>query len=210
MSESTWACVREQRQHLIDFLITLSPDEWNVPSLCRGWRVRDVVAHLTQGQEGVLNAGTFISILRARFNLNLAIEQGARERGDRLSPDELTDRLRAGLASRKTAPGSGATGILVDVFVHSSDITRPFGRPPLPIPVNCLRETLDYVVANRYLGGPRRSAGLTLRATDLDWTHGSGPAVEGTSEALILALTGRKDALRDLSGPGQESLAARI
>lgn len=210
MSEDTWACVREQRQHLVDFLTTLSPDEWNVPSLCRRWRVRDVVAHLSQGQEGVFRVGAAVSILRARFNLNLAIEQGARERGDRLTPDELTDRLRAGIGSRKTAPGARAIGALVDVFVHSSDITRPLGRPPLLIPENCLRETLTFVAANKYLGGPRRSAGLTLRATDLDWTHGSGPAVEGTGEALILALTGRPEALADLGGPGTATFAARI
>ena len=69
----------------------------------------------------------------------------------------------------------------------------------------------DFVIrGNLLLGGKRRATGLTLNATDVDWTHGAGPAVNGPLASIILALTGRNAGLADLSGDGLEILAARI
>src|SRR5256885_14810123 len=38
--------MRDERRDLRRFLPTLTPEQWQTPSLCRGWTVRDVVAHL--------------------------------------------------------------------------------------------------------------------------------------------------------------------
>ena len=52
-----------------------------------------------------------------------------------------------------------------------------------------------------------RTRGLRLVATDIDWSHGGGPEVRGPGEALLMAMAGRGDALKDLSGPGKDELA---
>jgi hypothetical protein len=66
-----------------------------------------------------------------------------------------------------------------------------------------------YAGSNVLIGGKNRVAGLTLRATDTDWSRGSGPVVAGPARALMLATAGRKVALDELSGPGVETLRAR-
>ena len=38
-----------ERTELADLLDTLTPEQWDAPSLCTGWRVRDVTAHLVEG-----------------------------------------------------------------------------------------------------------------------------------------------------------------
>ena len=69
---------------------------------------------------------------------------------------------------------------------------------------------LPLVPGNPRLGAGRRIRGLALRATDVDWTHGSGPEVTGPGEALLMAMTGRPAALDDLEGPGKATLAQRL
>jgi hypothetical protein len=66
-----------------------------------------------------------------------------------------------------------------------------------------------YSGSNVLIGGKRRVEGLTLRATDADWSHGSGPVVEGPAMSLLMATAGRGVALDDLSGEGLATLRAR-
>jgi hypothetical protein len=66
-----------------------------------------------------------------------------------------------------------------------------------------------YSSSNLLIGGKSRIAGLTLKATDTDWSLGSGPLVEGPAMSLLLATTGRRVALDDLTGPGIDTLRSR-
>nr|MDT0522990.1 hypothetical protein [Streptomyces sp. DSM 41633] len=73
-----------------------------------------------------------------------------------------------------------------------------------------LQQILPRVPGNPRLGAGRRIKGLRLRANDIEWAHGSGPEVTGTGEALLLAMTGRRQAAEELSGEGATTLLARI
>jgi len=42
---------RDERADLAAFLATLSPQQWQAPTLCPRWRVRDVVAHVISYHE---------------------------------------------------------------------------------------------------------------------------------------------------------------
>jgi hypothetical protein len=66
-----------------------------------------------------------------------------------------------------------------------------------------------YKGSNVLIGAKKRIDGLMLKATDTDWSHGSGPVVEGPMLSLLLAMTGRRAALADLSGDGVETLRGR-
>ena len=93
--------------------------------------------------------------------------------------------------------------------MHAEDIRRPLGIRHT-YPVDAMRQVTEfYAGSNVLIGGKRRVEGVTLQATDTDWSHGSGPVVEGPALALMLATTGRTAALADLRGPGLETLRSR-
>jgi hypothetical protein len=66
-----------------------------------------------------------------------------------------------------------------------------------------------YKNSNLIVGTKRRIDGLTLRATDTEWTHGSGPEVTGPIITLVMAMTGRKAAADALTGDGVATLRSR-
>ena len=48
--DEVWRAIDAERISLADLLDSLGEREWETPSLCAGWRVRDVAAHLTLAQ----------------------------------------------------------------------------------------------------------------------------------------------------------------
>src|SRR5688572_12426891 len=195
---SAWRIVEEQRLSLADLLAGLPPDQWVHPSLCDGWRVCDVAAHLTLGSRVGPLTGT-VEFVRARGNVNRLIHDTAVRRADAVDQATVVADLRTSAASRRHPPGTSRLDPFADVLVHGQDIARPLGLSR-PIPVEAA-----LVAADRYwsMGFPfharRRLAGLRLAATDADWTAGTGPTVEGPIGALLLVLTGRTASLDELS-----------
>ncbi len=200
--------VTAQRLALIDHLEGFDEGRWDTASLCAGWRVRDVVGHLVSILDlplhrfllGVVKAGGF-----DRF-----ADRVAREYGDR-DPAALTARYRELAPKRFSVPVVGAIAPLVDVFVHTRDIERPLGVPSSLDP-DGLRTVLDFVCGGGKARGfipAKRIAGLRFAATDLDWTIGDGLLVEGTAEALMMAVNDRS-VLADLTGDGAAEFRARM
>jgi uncharacterized protein (TIGR03083 family) len=105
--------------------------------------------------------------------------------------------------------GFGGRVALTDNMIHQQDIRRPLGLPRT-IDARRLRVALDFALTAPTIRGARRTKRLHLFATDLDWSHGGGPEVQGPGEALLMAMAGRGDALKDLSGPGKDELAQRL
>jgi uncharacterized protein (TIGR03083 family) len=130
----------------------------------------------------------------------------AAERGS--SAEETLAHFQDQLTSRGSPPGPTET-MLGEVIVHSEDIRRPLGLSH-EYPPDALTTVANfYKGSNLIIGAKRRITGLTLQATDTDWTHGSGPVVSGPMLALVLAMTGRKPALVDLGGDGVTLLRSR-
>jgi hypothetical protein len=98
---------------------------------------------------------------------------------------------------------------LVDGMIHQQDIRRPLGIQRA-IPPPRLQTVLNYALTAPAVRGARRTRGVRLVATDVDWGHGSGPDVHGPGEALLIAMAARPSALDDLAGPGKATLAQRI
>ncbi len=89
-----------------------------------------------------------------------------------------------------SAPPGPKLSWLGEALVHSADIRRPLGIPHTP-PLDAVTKVTEfYAGSNVLIGGKRRVAGLTLKATDTDWSHGDGPLVEGPAVSLMLATTG--------------------
>jgi uncharacterized protein (TIGR03083 family) len=201
-----WTTIAAERGALADDLADLSPVEWNARSICDGWTVEDVLAHLTSA--ATLTPPTFLLDFAASgFNFPRFADKGiARQKGG--TPAETLAKFRSKQHSTKSPPGPKLTW-LGETIVHADDIRRPLGIHHA-YPTEAVQQVLDfYKNSNTLIGTKNRIAGLTLKATDTDWTHGSGPTVEGPILSLLVASTGRSAALSDLDGDGVATLRER-
>ncbi len=201
--DDVWRSIDSERLSLADLLDDLSPAEWATPSLCAGWLVRDVAAHLTQAQMELRAA--IVPAIRAGGSFNRMIRDSALRVGP-LPDDEYGRRIRAMVGSRRRAPFVSPVEPLLDVLVHGQDIAIPLGRPrpvpPVPAALAAQRVwDLHFLFRAR-----KRLAGLQLRATDGDLVLGEGAPVEGTTGDLLLLITGRTATVHRLSGEGVRRL----
>jgi uncharacterized protein (TIGR03083 family) len=201
-----WTTISTERGALADDLAGLTDDQWNTPSLCPGWTVRDIVAHLSVTAS--LNPATFfLNLAKSGFNFtSFANNQIKKHLGD--NPAATLSEFRS-LQDSKSAPPGPKTSWLGEVVVHSADIRRPLGISHTYTP-GAVRQAADfYKGSNTLIGAKNRIAGLAMRATDEDWSHGQGEPVEGPMLSLLLAMTGRTAACDDLTGPGVQALRSR-
>jgi uncharacterized protein (TIGR03083 family) len=202
-----WPIIHAERQALAADLESLTDKEWETPSLCEGWSVRQVLGHMTQVTENT--AGKFFPrLIASGFSLNAYSEKEVAKQMQG-SPADTLRRFKASATSKKHPPGPIDTW-LGEAIVHCEDIRRPL-KIKHDYPVDALIRLADsYRRSNLVIGGKRRVAGLTLRATDADWSAGSGPEASGPMLALMLMTAGRPSALDELSGPGVATLRSRM
>jgi uncharacterized protein (TIGR03083 family) len=198
---------RAERTDLAAFLEKLTPAEWEARSLCAGWRVRDLVAHV-YSCEGVGAFGMVRRLVAGRLRLDRINELG-RAALATATPDDLVELAQRSIQPRGLTAAFHGRIALVDALIHQQDIRRPLDLPR-EIPADRLRCALDFARTAPPIGARSRIRGLTLTATDVDWATGYGPLVEGTGEALLMAMAGRAAVLPELTGPGATVLGARI
>lgn len=178
-----------ERRELADLLDSLSADQWDAPTLCTGWRVREVVAHLTTPYRyGVPRL--LLDLARARGDVNRMADRCARRDAAVLSPGELTATLRDNAEHPWRPPGAGYAGALSHDVIHGMDVAVPLGVDRR-VPLDRLRLILDATTSRQVAYFGVDLAGVQLRADDLDWTFGSGAPLTGNAQDLLLVLCGR-------------------
>ncbi|BAL87971.1 hypothetical protein AMIS_27510 [Actinoplanes missouriensis 431] len=198
------------RLTIADLLASLDGAGWDAPTLCSGWTVRHLAAHLTQ-HVFVGFGRFFLTALRYRGDTDRTVDHFAR-RLARKPPAQLVALLREHASDRVNPARVGPFGPFAETCVHLRDMARPLGLTA-DVPVEHWRALLDYLAspaAAPALAPAGRLSGLTLTATDTDWTTGHGPEVHGPVEALAMAAAGRSAAIADLRGPGLPVLAGRL
>ena len=207
--DAAWAAVDRERQEIADLLDDLSDEQWSSPSLCAGWRVRDVAAHLALAHMGARQA--LREAVRARGSFDRMVRDTARRHAD-VPTGQIVAEIRAMVGSRRLAPGITHLEPLIDVLVHGQDIALPLQRRrPVPVDAAATAATRTWTAGwpmSRAFRARSRLRGLELVATDTAWSVGSGARVEGPIEALLLLLTGRAAGLERLSGAGVDRLCA--
>lgn len=204
-----WDMVDNERKALADLTDAMTPAQWDTKSLCGAWKVRDVVAHLSEGS--TLGTGkAFLLALKYGFRINTMLEREA-VKGGAEPTDQLKAETRGTIGARQLPPGTKPADFVMEMIVHQQDIRRPIGVARA-YPTDEMLLALDRIsgMGNSLLPGKKRGAGLHLKATDLDWESGEGADVSGPGEAILMAMSGRKEALADLSGPGVDTLRQRI
>jgi uncharacterized protein (TIGR03083 family) len=198
---------RDERADLADFLDTLSPEQWDGPTLCGEWRVHELVAHLVSYDALSPRdmAGRFV---KGRFTLNGANDIGVAEFSGRTN-GELAALAREHIEPTGVMAWFGSVVALTGGLIHHQDIRRPLGMRR-EIPAERLVAALRGALTVPVFGGFWRARRLRLVATDLKWSRGSGAEVRGPAEAILMAIAGRPDAVGELSGPGQSLLAERV
>jgi uncharacterized protein (TIGR03083 family) len=204
--DDMWRVVATERGALADDLGSLDDAAWNTPSLCTGWTVRDAVAHIIATAE--MTPPKFLGkMATSGFSFQ---KMTAKEIADKreASPAAELKHLRA-VRDRTSAPPGPKTSWLGEVIVHAEDVRRPLGLSRV-YPMDAVVAVADfYKGSNVLIGSKKRIEGMTLKATDTDWSHGSGPEASGPMLSLLLAMTGRTAAYDDLTGPGVETLRGR-
>ena len=183
------AAIAVEEVALADTLAGLTAEEWRTPSLCAGWTVREVAAHLCLPYARS-KLSVVAGIVRAGGRFDRAADRFARRDAER-DTDEIVDLIRTNARSDHAPPGGGPEGRLLHTVVHALDIRRPLGLDHA-VPAPAMAVVLDTAAgarSQRYFGHP--FAGVALQATDIDWSHGSGPVRRGRAEDLALGLTGR-------------------
>jgi uncharacterized protein (TIGR03083 family) len=148
----------DERAEMTALLRELSEAEWDAPTLCTGWRVRELVAHLRYDSISLAEYARIT--MRNRFSID-GVDNAMAAIGTQRTPAQLPAEFAA-------APGSVSRWWprlgLADLFVHQQDIRRPLGRTR-DIPADRLRAVLDEV-----------SAGWAV------WTEGRYADAHGRSE----------------------------
>lgn len=186
-SGTIWRHIDEQRGNLADMFDGIDAARWSTPSLCEGWTVRDVAAHLTQSH--MSKPRMLIEAARSGFRFNAMVYRVAVE--DTRSPAELAAALRAMRGSRRRPPGTTECDPLMDVLVHGQDIAVPLGIDQ-PMPADAAAAAAHRLWRMRFpLNPQRRLRGVELVATDADFRVGAGRIVEAPIRDLLMMLAGR-------------------
>jgi uncharacterized protein (TIGR03083 family) len=204
---SPWPIIHAERAALADDLAALTDAQWAQESLCPGWSVHDVLAHMTATAK--MTPARMIARLamsgfkfHAMSQKNIAAETAS-------TPAATLAEFRRVQAFTSSPPGPVDTW-LGETIVHSEDIRRPLGIHHT-YPANALVRVAEfYKRSNLLIGAKNRGTGLTLRASDTNWSSGTGPEVSGPMLSLVLAMTGRQPAANDLTGEGAATLRSRI
>lgn len=183
------AAIAAERAELAAVLRGLDPEQWDAPSLCEGWRVREVVAHLTMPFRSS-PVRLAAELVRSGGRFDRMADRCARRDAHQLTAAQLTAALADNVDHPWRPPGSGFVAALSHDVIHGLDITVALGLDR-KVPHDRLRQVLDGHTDRhtRYFGVDLD--GIELRANDLDWTRGTGTPLTGAAQHLLLVLCGR-------------------
>lgn len=209
--ERVFRIATDNRLMAAEIFASLTHEQWRTPSLCSGWTVQEVAAHLlTPIGTGLSVPKLLFNLVRYRASLERTVDEDTRKATTRTT-EQLVTGLREHASKKPAPPAVGALGPMTDTCIHLRDAARPLGVNVGPAP-DAWRPALDFLVSKEAVRGflPRgRLDGLRLIASDQDWAHGDGAQLCGPSETVAMAASGRSVAL-DLSGRGIDILRERI
>ena len=200
--------IAAQRAELAEVLAGLPAARWDQPTLCDGWRVREVAAHITMPFR-YSGRRFMLELAKSRGKFNEMADRCARRDAAVMSPDELAEALSSNANHPWRPPGGGEAGALTHDVIHGLDITEALDLG-LRVPSGRLGIVLPNLVGRhglKFFGVALE--GIELRASDTGWTFGSGTPVTGTAQDLALLLCGRKLPSGRLEGEPAERFMIR-
>lgn len=204
-----WRGIDDQRGRLVELLEDLSDEQWHHPSLCEGWSVRQVAAHVAlQNTPWSAMPRVAMETIRAG-GMDGAIHSLACRHAQEPTERIVTE-IRDRIGIWRPIPTVTYRESAIDYLVHLQDIAIPLGRE-VAMPVDVAAVAAEGVWRSRRMfHARRRFTGYRLVATDSGWSAGQGREITGPISAILLLLTGRSAGLPHLTGPGADFLRAAI
>jgi uncharacterized protein (TIGR03083 family) len=201
-----WSVIHSERAALAADLGAVPDERWATPSLCPGWSVQRMLGHMIATAR--MTPPKFLGhMIASGFNFNAMTAKDSAKAS--AGTPQATVAEFAAHAGDTTSPPGPVQSWLGETVVHGTDIRWPLGIEHT-FPADALITVADfYKGSNLLIGSKNRIAGLTLTATDAEWSTGAGPQVSGPMHALVMAMTGRAAALDRLAGPGVDTLRGR-
>ncbi|OKI74096.1 maleylpyruvate isomerase family mycothiol-dependent enzyme [Micromonospora sp. CB01531] len=190
MEDRLRAAVAAERRELADLLAALPAERWDSLTLCDGWRVREVVAHITMPFRTSLRR-ILIDLMKARGSFDRMADRAARRDAAGMPTERLIAALRDNIDHPWTPPGGGVAGALSHDVIHGLDITVGLGLPR-SIPPDRVALVLAGMRPRNVTYFGTDLTGVSLQATDLDWAYGSGAPLRGLAQDLLLVICGRR------------------
>jgi uncharacterized protein (TIGR03083 family) len=186
-TDEIWACVDDQRLQLADLIEGLDDEQWMAPSLCDGWRVRDVAAHLTHSHMAPLRM--IREAVKSRFRFDPMIRRLAQQ--DLRSQEQIAGALRGMAGFRIRVPGTSVEQPMIEVLVHGQDMTVPLGIDH-PMPVAAAVAAAKRLAGMKFpINAAQRIDGVRLVATDAEFAVGEGREVRAPIADIVMILAGR-------------------
>ncbi|MEV4112728.1 maleylpyruvate isomerase family mycothiol-dependent enzyme [Nonomuraea sp. NPDC049695] len=198
--------IATERRELAAMLDSLTPAQWDAPTLCAGWRVREVTAHMSMGFRYPLPR-MVLELIKARGDVNRMADRRARQDAATLSTAELVSAIRDNADHPWKPPVGGIAAALGHDVIHSLDITVALGIDRR-VPEDRVRLLLEHVTPRTLKFFGADLDGVELRADDLDWSFGTGTPLTGTAQDLLLVAYGRKLPPGHLHGTARDRYSA--
>jgi len=181
--------IAAHRRALADALDTFSCDQWRRPSLCAGWTAAHVLAHQTMPFR--ISEHDFMAGLQRSGGDFTRFSDEIAERDSNLPPSQLVAAMRGNAEMPWSPPGGGLAGALSHDVIHGLDITWPLGVKYViaDAAMVSVLDSLTSTGSHSLFGFPLD--GITVSATDLDWSTGEGARLTGRSRDLVPLLAGR-------------------
>lgn len=215
-TDKTWSLIAKERLRLAQYGKMLTTEQWNEPSLCEGWKISDVYAHLIL--ESRYKAYEALpGLIRGRGNIHSMMDQLARKYGKAMPQEELVMQLKADADLKAVPKLVSPLEVLIDTVIHTADIKLALGDTWGVDP-----EVMQHILAEWHPSQLRfgtvtnrirkRMKGLHWTAEDFEWSAGEKgkPTVKGSGQFLIFAIAGRGHALEYLRGNGVEIMRQRL
>jgi uncharacterized protein (TIGR03083 family) len=190
--------VAAERREQVELYSSLTEQQWDSPSLCAGWRVREVLAHTTMPFRYSLPKVTW-EIAKSRGSFDRMADRRARIDAGRLSAAQLVASLRDNIEHPWSPPGGGPLGALSHDVIHGLDVSTPLGLDRHASPQRVAMVLSGLRPKNIAFFGVGLD-GVELQATDVDWSYGTGAPVSGRAQDLLLLVCGRRVPAGRLTG----------
>lgn len=199
-----WSHIHRERRALAEHLTGLAADDWARDSLCPGWTVLDVAAHVISNPQITWGDIGRMTVRNLGRGYNQMLLRSVQQWAAGQTPERVLADFATYDGSLRHVPVTTRVEPLIDVLVHSQDILRPLGLRH-EMPVEAARVAADRARLHAAMMG-WRTGKVRLVATDTDWARGRGPEVRGPMQELLLVCTGRTRVTTDLTGDGVELL----
>lgn len=190
MTEDIRAMIAAERRDQLELLKSLTDEQWHAPSLCEGWRVKEVVAHTTLPYRSSAKR-VLKEMLKSAGRFNHASDRMAKEDARNLTTNDLVSTLEANIGHPWTPPGGGPAGALAHDVIHGLDITVALNLDR-KVPHERLWPILKGMTPRNVKYFKADLKNKRLEATDLDWTFGEGEPVKRPAQELLLLVCGRR------------------